>query len=100
MGTLLTTSLLKSIDKHEFDVEAAVGIDCASVARHQGQFVLESRRADESVVHSSAGDAERAQPCQQFGGGVITEKTRRGKAVCDETGDPPPGSFAPAVATG
>ncbi len=49
--------------------------------------MLDGRGADERVVHRSAGDAERAQPGQQFGGGVITEKTRRGKVVCYETGD-------------
>ena len=80
---------LKSIDEHEFDVEAAVGLDCPSVARHQRQFMLDGRGADERVVHRSAGDAERSQPGQQFGGRVIAEKTRRGQVVRDETGDRP-----------
>jgi hypothetical protein len=35
----------------------------------------------------TAGDAEHAQPGQQRGGSVITEKTRRGKVVRYETGD-------------
>src|SRR5204863_3371464 len=86
-GALLTTSLLKSIDKHEFGVEATVGIDCPSVARHQGQSMLDCRGADESVVYRSAGDAERGQPGQQLGGGLITEKARRGKVVRYESGD-------------
>ncbi len=79
----------RSIEEHESDVEAPVGIDCPSVARHQGQFVLDSRGADESVVHRSAGDAECAEPGQQLGGRVIAEETRRGKVVRDETGDRP-----------
>ena len=71
------------------DVEAAVGVDRPSVARHQGQSMLDGRGADKSVVHRSAGDAERSQPGQQLGGRVTAEKTRRGKVVCDETGDRP-----------
>ena len=48
------------IEEHESDVEAAVRIDCPSVARHQGQSMLNGRRTDERVVHRSAGDAERS----------------------------------------
>jgi len=77
----------RSIEKHESDVEAAVGIDCPSVARHQGQSMLDGCGADERVEHRAAGDAERAEPGQQLRGGVITEKTRCGKVVSYETGD-------------
>ena len=51
--------------------------------------MLHGRSADESVVHRSAGDAERAEPGQQLDGRVIAEKTRRGKVVRYETGDRP-----------
>ncbi len=79
--------LLTSIDEHEFDVEALIGVHCPSVAGHQGQSMFDGRGADERVVHRSASDAERAQPGQQLGGGVIAEKTRRGKVLCQKTGD-------------
>src|SRR6266542_5675827 len=75
-------------------------IDCPSVARHEGQSMLDGRCADKSAVHRSAGDAERSQPGKQLGCRVIAKKTRRGKVVCQETGGLPPDSFALAVATG
>ena len=81
--------LLRSIEEHECDVEAAIRIRCPSVARNQGQFVLDSRGADERVVHRSAGDAERSQAGQQLGSRLIAEKTRRGKVVRYETADRP-----------
>jgi len=49
--------------------------------------MFDGRGADERVVHRSSGDAELAKPGQQIGGGVITKETRRGKVVCNQTGD-------------
>jgi hypothetical protein len=51
--------------------------------------MLDGRGADERVVHCSAGDAKRAEPGQQLGGRLITEKTRRGKVVGYETATAP-----------
>jgi hypothetical protein len=36
----------RSIEEHESDVEAAVGIDCPSAARHQRKSMLDGRGAD------------------------------------------------------
>jgi hypothetical protein len=49
--------------------------------------MLHGRRADEGVVHRSAGDAERAEPGQQLAGCVATQENSRRKVVSQETGD-------------
>ncbi len=76
-----------SLDESERDVQAAIGVDCSSVARNQCQSMLHGHSTDEGVVHCSAGDAERAEPGQQVGSCVTAQEMRGWQVVGQETGD-------------
>jgi hypothetical protein len=79
--------VLESVDEHELDIEATIGVRCSSVTGHQRQSMLDRRGADQRVVHRPARDAEWAQPGEQLAGSAITEKTRGRKIVCDQPRD-------------
>lgn len=87
LDVVAQSTSLESVDEHEFDVEAPIGVHCPSVPGHQRQSIFDGRGADESVIHGSTGDAERAQPGQELDCGLISEKKRRGKVVANETAD-------------